>query len=101
MRLTNPDDQKAVQRASEVVSQALLDDLPGLGQGEVVVLGRLTRIPAMVRVSGRSGAEGGADIDLADRFERARKQVEDARHVAQNTTRRPTGLPPIRVASLD
>ncbi len=56
MRLTNPDDQKAVQRASEVISQALLENLPGLNQGEVVVLGRLTRIPAMVKVMGRRGA---------------------------------------------
>jgi hypothetical protein len=75
MRLTNPDDQKAVQRASEVVSQALLDNLPGLNQGEVVVLGRLTRIPAMVKVSGRRGAEGGADLNLAERFAQAKVQV--------------------------
>jgi DNA helicase HerA-like ATPase len=101
MRLTNPDDQKAVQRASEVVSQALLDDLPGLGQGEVVVLGRLTRIPAMVRVSGRVGAEGGADLDLADRFARARRQVEDERSVARTPADRPTALRAIRPPSLD
>ncbi len=75
MRLTNPDDQKAVQRASEVVSQALLENLPGLNQGEVVVLGRLTRVPAMVRVAGRLGAEGGADINLAERFSQARSQA--------------------------
>jgi hypothetical protein len=40
-----------------------------------VVLGRLTRIPAMVRVSGRRGAEGGADINLAERFGQARSQA--------------------------
>ena len=79
MRLTNPDDQKAVQRASEVVSQALLENLPGLNQGEVVVLGRLTRIPAMVKVGGRRGAEGGADINLVERFEQARAQVAASR----------------------
>ena len=85
MRLTNPDDQKAIQRASEVVSQALLDDLPGLNQGEVVVLGRLTRVPAMVRVGGRVGAEGGADINLIERFARARKEVDDERFAARRT----------------
>jgi DNA helicase HerA-like ATPase len=101
MRLTNPDDQKAVQRASEVVSQSLLDDLPGLGHGEVVVLGRLTRIPVMVRVGGRAGAEGGADIDLADHFGRARRQLEDARAVARPTPADPAPLPAIRAPSLD
>ena len=61
MRLTNPDDQKAVQRASEVVSQALLENLPGLNQGEVVVLGRLARNPghgARHRPAGRRGRGG-------------------------------------------
>ena len=83
MRLTNPDDQKAVQRASEVVSQSLLENLPGLNQGEVVVLGRLTRIPAMVKVSGRRGAEGGADINLSERFRQARTQVQASRVLKQ------------------
>ena len=102
MRLTNPDDQKAVQRASEVVSQSLLEDLPGLGQGEVVVLGRLTRIPAMVRVGGRAGAEGGADIDLADRFMRARRLVEDRQAVARDTAPDlPPLMRPIRPRALD
>ncbi|MBU6288100.1 MAG: ATP-binding protein, partial [Chloroflexi bacterium] len=71
MRLTDPDGQKAVQRASEAVPQMLVDALPGLGQGEVVGLGCLTRIPAMVRVSGRTGAESGADLDLWERFAQA------------------------------
>jgi hypothetical protein len=41
-----------------------------------VVLGRLTRIPAMVKVGGRRGAEGGADINLAERFAAGRRQAE-------------------------
>jgi DNA helicase HerA-like ATPase len=93
MRLTNPDDQKAVQRASEVISQALLENLPGLNQGEVVVLGRLTRIPAMVKVGGRIGAEGGADINLAERFEQARAQA-----LAKQTIDRAFPKPPDRPA---
>jgi DNA helicase HerA-like ATPase len=92
MRLTNPDDQKAVQRASEVVSQALLENLPGLNQGEVIVLGRLTRIPAMVRVTGRRGAEGGADINLAERFNQARSQALAEQVVKGAAPARP--LPP-------
>jgi DNA helicase HerA-like ATPase len=90
MRLTNPDDQKAIQRASEVISQALLENLPGLNQGEVVVLGRLTRIPAMVRVAGRRGAEGGADINLVERFGQARSQAQAARLVGRPTAAGPS-----------
>jgi len=72
MRLTNPDDQSAVRRASESVSEALLADLPGLNVGEAVVLGPLVRVPVMVRVAGRRSAEGGADIKVAEALEAAR-----------------------------
>ncbi|HET8844540.1 MAG TPA: ATP-binding protein, partial [Ktedonobacteraceae bacterium] len=79
MQLTNPDDQKAVQRASEAISAELLDDLPGLNKGEAIVLGQLTRVPVMVRVAGRASAEGGSDIDLVQELKMAREGLAAAR----------------------
>ena len=79
MQLTNPDDQRAVQRASEAISAELLDDLPGLNKGEAIVLGQLTRIPVMVRITGRESAEGGSDVDIIDELRRARQDVNAAR----------------------
>jgi len=76
MRLTNPDDQIAVQKASEAISSDLLRDLPALDQGEAVVLGTLTRVPAMIRVGARRSAEGGSDVDLVEALRRAN---DDAR----------------------
>ena len=75
MRLTNPEDQKAVRRASESMSERLLADLPGLNIGEAVVVGPLVRAPVMVRVSGRTSQEGGNDLDVADALRRARSEV--------------------------
>jgi DNA helicase HerA-like ATPase len=75
MRLTNPVDQNAVRKASESMTEDLLDDLPGLNVGEAIITGELTRVPAMVDVSGRKSAEGGSDIDLAAALEEARKQA--------------------------
>lgn len=72
MRLTNPDDQSAIRRASESVSESLLADLPGLNVGEAVVLGPLVRVPVLVKVEGRRSAEGGADIKVAEALEAAR-----------------------------
>ena len=83
MQLTNPDDQRAVQKASEAISAELLDDLPGLNKGEAIVLGQLTRIPVMVRITGRLSAEGGSDVDLVDELKRARQDVTAARAAAQ------------------
>lgn len=79
MQLTNPDDQRAVQRASEAISAALLDDLPALNKGEAIVLGQLTRVPVMVRVSDRASAEGGSDIDLVAELKRAKEGLAAAR----------------------
>ncbi|HZU69878.1 MAG TPA: ATP-binding protein [Ktedonobacteraceae bacterium] len=79
MQLTNPDDQRAVQRASEAISAELLNDLPGLNKGEAIVLGQLTRIPVMVRITGRASAEGGSDVDIVDALKRARRDVQTSR----------------------
>src|SRR2546430_5983890 len=79
MQLTNPYDQRAVQKASEAISAELLDDLPGLNKGEAIVLGRLTRIPVMVRITGRASAEGGSDVDIVDALKRARQDVHVTR----------------------
>jgi DNA helicase HerA-like ATPase len=75
MRLTNPEDQNAVRRASESISEGLLADLPGLNVGEAVILGPLVRVPVMVRVGKRRSREGGSDIDVVAALERARGEV--------------------------
>ena len=46
------------------MSEDLFNDLPGLNKGEAVIVGDLTKIPTMVKVSGRTTGEGGSDIDL-------------------------------------
>lgn len=71
MQVTNGRDQQAIANAVEAASSELVSDLAGLNRGEAVVLGQLTRIPAIINVSGRLSAEGGADIDLIEALERA------------------------------
>lgn len=75
MRLTNPEDQQAVRKASESISEGLLADLPGLNVGEAVILGPLVRVPVMVRVGRRLSQEGGSDINVVAALERARSEV--------------------------
>lgn len=88
MRLTNPDDQSAVRRAAESVSEALLGDLPGLNIGEAVALGPMVRVPVMVRVGGRRSAEGGSDFDIARALEAARAQAVTERYIADDAAER-------------
>ncbi len=77
MRLTNPTDQNAVKEASEALSENLFNDLPGLNIGEAIILGRLTRIPVMVKIGERETAEGGFDIDIDEEFEKALKDAQN------------------------
>ncbi|MEO8084527.1 MAG: ATP-binding protein [Ardenticatenales bacterium] len=88
MRLTNPDDQSAIRRASESVSEALLADLPGLNVGEAVVLGPLVRVPVLVKVEGRRSAEGGADIRVAEALEAARAAALTEHVIARRAAER-------------
>jgi len=74
MKLTNPEDQKAVRTASENISESLLSDLPGLNTGEAVVLGELTRVPVMIKVGRRESAEGGADVDIIKELQLAKQE---------------------------
>lgn len=76
MRMTNPEDQNAVRRSSERMSESLLNDLPGLNVGEAVVVGEVTRAPVMLKVRERETREGGADIDVIDRLKQAVKVAE-------------------------
>ena len=78
MKLTNPIDQQAVQKASESMTEELLEDLPGLNVGEAIVTGELTRSSVMVNIGGRESAEGGSDIDVVAKLNEARQQESDS-----------------------
>lgn len=84
MQVTNPRDQNSIQNAAEALSKELMADLPGLNRGEAIVIGQLMRVPAMIAVSGRVSAEGGADIDLVQELERARQSAEVAQVREEN-----------------
>jgi len=77
LKITNAEDQAAIKRSSEKLSEDLLGDLPGLNIGEAVVVGNLTRAPVMVKVRRRNTQEGGADLDLLGMLNEAREYVDN------------------------
>lgn len=77
MRMTNPEDQRAVKNSSERMSESLLNDLPGLNVGEAVIVGEVTRAPVMVKIRQRETEEGGADIDVVEKLREAVKEAEE------------------------
>jgi DNA helicase HerA-like ATPase len=74
LRIVEPTDQRYVQAASEQLSEDLIQLLPSLNPGEAIVLGSMTRLPAVVRIDYCGEVcrtePGGADIDFVGEWER-------------------------------
>lgn len=64
LKLVEPRDQQYVQRASETLSDELLQLLPSLNTGEAVVLGMMAPLPALVRIDRAERKGTGSDIPV-------------------------------------
>lgn len=76
-RVINPQDQRAVQAASESFSEDLLDDLPALEQGEAVLVGPFVPIPVMIRTMERETRHGGRTPDIYGLLQEALRETEE------------------------
>ncbi len=79
LRITEPNDQRYVQHASEQISEDLLSDIASLGVGEAVIVGPAVKLPVAVKVRKFAGNYGGRDIDVVsewlDSDEESRRQI--------------------------
>jgi uncharacterized protein len=64
MRLKNPDDQRFIAKASDMISKADLDELPSLSTGEALVCGRSIPAPLLVRIGGKALIHGGESPEV-------------------------------------
>lgn len=77
LRLVEPKDQQHVQNSSESLSDDLIQQLPGLNIGEALVLGMMTRIPALVKINSFKGKTRGGDLDILDVWAKGIKEDEE------------------------
>lgn len=68
LRITEPNDQRYVQNASEQISEDLLKDIASLGVGEAVIVGPAVKLPVAVKIRKFSGSYGGRDIDVVSEW---------------------------------
>jgi DNA helicase HerA-like ATPase len=66
MRIVNEIDQKSVAAAIEGVGRDLLDNLPALSKGQVIVAGAAVNTPVICRVRTRYTPHGGESKDAPD-----------------------------------
>jgi DNA helicase HerA-like ATPase len=64
MRLKNPDDQRFISKASDMVSKADLDELPSLSTGEALICGRSIPAPLLVKIGGKALIHGGESPEV-------------------------------------
>lgn len=76
MRITNQQDQSVIENASESFSHRLIEDLPGLNQGEAVLVGPLVPLPAHVRTLDRRTIHHGVTPELSDIMKRINEQLK-------------------------
>jgi DNA helicase HerA-like ATPase len=64
LKVVEPNDRLYIQRSSEQLSNELLELLPSLRQGEAIVLGEFTPIPALVKIDKHPGKTMGRDLKV-------------------------------------
>ena len=64
MRLKNPDDQRFIAKASDMVSQADINELPSLSTGEALICGRSIPAPLLVKVGNKALLHGGQSPEV-------------------------------------
>ncbi len=70
MRIVNEIDQKSVAAAIEGVGRDLLDNLPALSKGQVIVAGAAVNTPVICRVHSRITRHGGESKDAPDMWQK-------------------------------
>ena len=70
MRIVNEIDQKSVAAAIEGVGRDLLDNLPALSKGQVIVAGAAVNTPVICRVRQRYTQHGGESKDAPDMWQK-------------------------------
>lgn len=70
MRIVNEIDQKSVAAAIEGVGRDLLDNLPALSKGQVIIAGAAVNTPVICRVRSRITKHGGESKDAPDMWQK-------------------------------
>lgn len=70
MRIVNPIDQASVASAVESVGRDLLDELPALSKGQVVIAGSSLNTPVICQTRSRLTRHGGSSVDTAEEWDK-------------------------------
>ena len=102
MRIVNPIDQQTIASSVEGVGRKMLDELPALTKGQVVVSGVAINTPVMCRVRSRITKHGGQTIDAPEKWsEWHSSKSADERERESAVLRRSEGKKGQRIGGID
>lgn len=84
LKIVEPNDKNYVLEASDDLSEDLVNQLPSLNVGEAIVIGKIVKIPAIVKVDKFPGKLGGTDPDLIKEWQEALKASEGNEKIAKD-----------------
>jgi len=77
MRIVNPIDQASIAGAVESVGRDLLDELPALSKGQVIIAGSSLNTPVICQTRTRYTRHGGTSVDAAEEWDRYFRRTEE------------------------
>lgn len=84
MRIVNPVDQARVAESIESVGRDLLDELPALSKGQVIIAGSAVNTPVLCRVRTRHTAHGAESLDAPEIWMRYASRIETDRRARKH-----------------
>ena len=85
LRMVEPEDIRYVQRASEEMSDDIASLLPTLNPGEAVILGKMAKLPALVKIDECPPEEkpSGGDIDIVKIWLSHKEEEDEERRILE------------------
>jgi len=102
MRIVNPIDQTTIASSVEGVGRKMLDELPALTKGQVIISGVSVNTPVMCRVRTRHTTHGGQTIDAPAQWAEWHSERRQAhREQSASILVRPEGKKGERIGGMD
>lgn len=95
MRIVNPSDQENLRHSVEAAGRDLLQELPALSKGQVIVSGVCVNTPVLCKVRKRYTQHGGETLDILGLWQRHSQEHHQWDRLAQSAPLKPRPQPQV------
>jgi hypothetical protein len=95
MRIVNPADQENLRHSVEAAGRDLLQELPALSKGQVIVSGVCVNTPVLCKVRKRYTQHGGETLDILGLWQRHSQEHHQRDRLAQSAPLKPRPQPQV------